>query len=79
MNGKVAGMLSASPGPYGGARGLLSLRTLLSNAIGMLVVPETLSIAKAHEAFDEHGALKEARLQQGVERVVRAVLRAAAK
>ena len=79
MNGTVAGMLSASPGAFGGARALLFLRHFLSTALGMLVVPETASIGQAHQAFDETGALKEAKQMQAVERVVRSVLKQAAK
>jgi NAD(P)H-dependent FMN reductase len=78
MAGKVAGMLSASPGAFGGARGLLHLRSFLSTALAMLVVPETASVGQAHAAFDASGALKEARQQQAVERVVRSVIRTAA-
>lgn len=78
MNGTVAGMLSASPGALGGMRGLLFLRSFLSTALGMLVVPETASVGTAHQAFDEHGALKDTKQQQAVERVVHAVLKQAA-
>jgi NAD(P)H-dependent FMN reductase len=78
MNGTVAGMLSASPGALGGMRGLLFLRSFLSTALGMLVVPETGSVGTAHQAFDEHGALKDAKQQQAIERVVHAVLKQAA-
>jgi len=75
--GTVAGMLSASPGAFGGARALLFLRSFLATSLGMLVVSETASVPQASHAFDEQGALKEARLQQAVERVVRSVLRTA--
>jgi NAD(P)H-dependent FMN reductase len=78
MGGTVAGMLSASPGAFGGARALLFLRSFLSTSLGMLVVPETAAVGQAHQAFDEQGALKEERQQQAVERVVKAVLRTAA-
>jgi NAD(P)H-dependent FMN reductase len=77
MGGTVAGMLSASPGAFGGARALLFLRSFLSTSLGMLVVPETAAVGQAHQAFDEHGALKEERQQQAVARVVAAVLRTA--
>ena len=74
MNGKAAGMVSASPGAGGGMRGLLFLRSFLATALGMMVVPETASIGQAHQAFDDSGALKDAKQQQAVERVVRSVL-----
>ena len=74
MNGKAAGMVSASPGAGGGMRGLLFLRSFLATALGMMVVPETASIGQAHQAFDDSGALKDVKQQQAVERVVRSVL-----
>jgi chromate reductase, NAD(P)H dehydrogenase (quinone) len=45
----------------------------------MLVVPETASIGAAHQAFDEQGALKDAKQQQAVQRVVAAVLKLAGR
>ena len=78
MNGTVAGLLSASPGALGGTRGLIFLRSFLAMTLAMLVVPQTQSISQAHQAFDESGALKDAKQQAGVERVVAAVLLAAA-
>lgn len=78
MGGTVAGMLSASPGAFGGARALLFLRSFLATSLAMLVVPETQAVGGAMNAFDEHGALKDAKQQQGVERVVRSVLKTAA-
>lgn len=77
INGTVAGLLSASPGGYGGMRGLMALRGFLSMNLGMLVVPATQSVARAHEAFDAGGALVDPRQQQGLERVVASVLRTA--
>ncbi len=77
--GKVAGLLSASPGYYGGARGLMSLRTFLSTVLGLLVVPPTQSIPSANAAFGADGRLVDAKQQAGVERVVKAVLNLAAR
>jgi chromate reductase, NAD(P)H dehydrogenase (quinone) len=77
MNATVAGMLSASPGALGGMRSVLFLRSFLSTALGMLVVPETASVSQSHQAFDAAGALKDERSQQAVLRVVRSVLRTA--
>lgn len=77
MNNTVAGLLSASPGALGGQRGLLFLRSFLATTLGMLVVPATLAVPQAHQAFDDAGALKDERQVQGVERVVRAVVQTA--
>jgi len=78
MHGTIVGLLSASPGAYGGIRGLIALRPLLQMNLGMMIVPATQSVPKAFEAFDEQGGLKDAKQQQGVERVVAAVIRTAA-
>lgn len=56
LKGKTALILSASPGGYGGARSLSQLRPFLGN-IGITVLDEELSVAKAHEAFDAEGQL----------------------
>jgi NAD(P)H-dependent FMN reductase len=54
--GKVAGIVAASPGGLGGLRGLVHLRAILSN-IGVTVVPKQMAIAQAYQAFDEQGNL----------------------
>lgn len=56
LRGKVAGILSASPGPGGGKRGLRHLRELLE-MVGMRVPQEQVIIGKAFGAFDEEGRL----------------------
>jgi len=56
--GKVAALLSASPGALGGLRGLVFVRALLGN-IGVIVLPDQVSVSTAHEAFDEQGQIKD--------------------
>ncbi len=56
FRGKVAGLVSASPGALGGLRGLVHVRAILSG-IGVLVVPQDASIASAHNAFNQDGTL----------------------
>ncbi len=55
--GKIAGLMSASPGGLGGLRGLVTVRSILEN-IGVLVIPDQVAIAKAHEVFNSDGTLK---------------------
>ncbi|MCY2959408.1 MAG: NAD(P)H-dependent oxidoreductase [Planctomycetota bacterium] len=80
FDGKVAGLLSASPGALGGLRGLVTVRSILGN-IRVLVVPEQVAISKAHEAFDADGNLRDAKQAESVRHVgtrVAAVARALA-
>ena len=56
--GKAAAIMSASISPFGGLRGLMHLRQILST-IQMLVIPEQVVVPAAHAAFAEDGSLKE--------------------
>ena len=55
---KVATLMSASPGALGGLRALVHVRSILGN-IGVIVLPEQIAVAKAHEAFNLDGSLKD--------------------
>lgn len=57
--GKAAAIMSASISPFGGLRGLMHLRQILST-IQMLVIPEQVLVPNAHAAFADDGSLKEA-------------------
>ena len=72
FKGKVAGLVAASPGGFGGLRGLVTVRSILGN-IGVLVVPEQVAVSKAHEAFDGDGNLANERQLAAVENVGRRV------
>ena len=65
FSGKVAVLMSASPGALGGLRGLVHLRAILAN-IGTLVLPPTISIPKAMDAFAEDGSLRDQGKQAAV-------------
>ncbi|HRK77706.1 MAG TPA: NAD(P)H-dependent oxidoreductase [Thiobacillus sp.] len=55
---KVAAIMAASPGTFGGMRMLPHLRQIL-NTLGVLVLPGQFSLPHADRAFDEeNGALK---------------------
>ena len=68
FTGKVAGLVSAAPGALGGLRGLVTVRMLLGN-IGVLVVPNQMAVSKAYSAFNDEGAMVDARQQAAVESV----------
>lgn len=76
--GKVAALMSASPGALGGLRGLVHLRSILGN-IQVLVLPDQLAIVKANEAFDSEGELKDANQQASVARIAQKLVTTVAK
>lgn len=55
LSGKTAAILAASPGGYGGSRGLVQLRPFLSN-IGITVIEPQVTIPKAHDIIGPDGA-----------------------
>ena len=63
FKGKVAGLMSASPGQFGGVRSLSMTRALLSH-LGAIVVPTQLPIARAADAFDAEGNLRDERQRE---------------
>ncbi len=76
--GKVAALMSASPGGLGGLRGLVTLRSILGN-IKVLVLPDQIAVAKAHEAFNPDGTLKDAKQQASVSAVVASLVKILSK
>jgi len=66
FDGKVACLMSASPGALGGLRGLVHVRAILQN-IKVLVLPDQVAVPKADEAFNPDGSLKDPKRQAAVE------------
>src|SRR5687768_11477695 len=65
FEGKIAAIVSASPGAFGGIRSLTLARQLLIH-LGCHVVPTQCVLPQANKAFDENGALKEERHRKSV-------------
>jgi NAD(P)H-dependent FMN reductase len=63
--GKVAAIMSASPGALGGLRGLVTVRSILGN-IQVTVLPDQIAIPKANDAFTPGGALADESKQKAV-------------
>jgi len=61
---------SASPGTLGGYRGLIALRNSLELQLMARVLPEMVSVAAAHEAFDEQGELRQPALDEMLTQLV---------
>mgnify|MGYP001305640752 CR=1 FL=1 len=66
FTGKAAALLAASPGQFGGLRGLVHVRSILGN-IGVHVLPRQLVIPQAHQAFYSHPQLKDPKQQTAAE------------
>jgi NAD(P)H-dependent FMN reductase len=76
--GKVAALLAASPGAYGGARGLPHLRQILAG-LGVTVIGTQLALTHAHQAFDEAGALKDPKVLDTVRRIAESLVHVASR
>lgn len=66
---KVVSLMSASPGGFGGLRGLVHVRSILGN-IGSIVLPDQIAINSAHEQFDVEGNLTNENFQGSVKNIV---------
>ena len=65
FTGKVAGVMSASPGALAGLRGQALLRSQLAY-LGMVVVPAGVGVGRAGDAFDDQEQLKDEKQQRSV-------------
>lgn len=74
---KPVALLSASPGAGGALRSMNFLRQYLQMAFAMVVVPTQFALARAHEAFDSAGELKDQRAATSVDQVLVALTRVA--
>ena len=64
-SGKLAALVSASPGLLGGVKSQLSLQIVLGK-LGAHVIPESFSLGAAHQLFDAEGGLKDADVEKAV-------------
>ncbi len=78
FRGKVAGMLSASPGALGGMRSQSHLAPLLIN-LECWLAPQAFALGHAGSAFDDQGALVQPAHRDRVRAVVDQVLWAAGR
>ena len=78
FRGKVAAILSASPGPGGGRRGLRHLRELLE-MMNVRVIPQELAIARSGAALDVAGRLARTEDLTALRELAQALAQAAAQ
>lgn len=58
LSGKTAALVSASPGVLGGIRSQTALRIVLEK-LGVIVLPQSMALGGAYDAFDQDGRLKD--------------------
>ena len=73
FQGKTFGIMSASPGKKGGARGLLHLQAVIEDVRGK-VIAKQVSIPRAYQEFDEAGALVNPAFKQELQEEIKTVL-----
>jgi NAD(P)H-dependent FMN reductase len=76
--GKVAAIVSASPGNFGGVRSQTLARALLTH-LGCHVVPATCILPAADKAFDEQGQLKDERHKKSVKAIAELLVKTTGK
>jgi chromate reductase len=75
---KVAGIMNATPGPYGGVRHLFHLRQVLSG-LGVTVLPQQVQLARADKAFDAEGRLTDEGALKAVNSLAKSLVAVTAK
>jgi NAD(P)H-dependent FMN reductase len=76
---RVFALSAASPGPYGGLRGLIHTRHVLEIGCGALVIPETVAVDNAAQAFSPDGTLTVERSAQMLEACLARLVREAGR
>ena len=75
--GKVAALMGASPGAFGAVRSVATLRLVLT-ATGVFLLPGTVLIPHADQAFEDDGRLKDPKSKAQVENLCAELLRVTA-
>ena len=76
--GKVAGLMTATPGGYGGVRHLYHLRQVLSG-LQVIVLPNQVQLSHADHAFDAEGRLTDDKAARQVDVLVRSLVEVSGK
>jgi chromate reductase len=78
FTGKPAAVISASPGPLGGARSLIMAQALLLR-VGCQIVPGQVFLPHASGAFDSGGRLTDERAQKSAKELMERLAREASR
>ncbi|PWB62813.1 MAG: FMN reductase, partial [Betaproteobacteria bacterium] len=76
--GKVAGLMAASPGAFGGVRGLPHLRQVLAT-LGVTVLGTQVAVPRADTVFAADGSLADERVTKSVRALAQALADAAGR
>ncbi|MBS1724355.1 MAG: NAD(P)H-dependent oxidoreductase [Armatimonadetes bacterium] len=71
--GKVVLVIGASPGLFGASRVQIALRQTLAH-VAAIQLPESLTLSKAHESFDDNGELTAEWAAKGLDKALDAML-----
>lgn len=74
---RVFALAGASPGRFGGMRGLIMLRQTLGIGLGALIIPEQFLLPGARSAFNDDGTIAETANPAALKKMIRALIRAA--
>jgi NAD(P)H-dependent FMN reductase len=74
---RVFALGAASPGAFGGMRGLIAVRQVLQLGLGALVLPDQIAVPRGGDAFEDNGHLKDKALQAALKDVIEKLARAA--
>lgn len=73
FNKKAGALMSASPGGFGGVRGLVHARAVLSH-LNVLLITEQVTVSKADQAFNANGMLNDDKQNAEVKKLGAAVV-----
>jgi NAD(P)H-dependent FMN reductase len=75
LDGKTAALMAASPGAFGGVRGLYHLRAIL-NTLGVEVIAQQFLLPRAHQAFGADGEFVDPKQAEQLARLARRLIAA---
>lgn len=74
---RVFALAAASPGRFGGLRGLMMLRQTLGLGLGALIIPEQFLLPAANKAFNNDGSLADDANPKALQAMLKSLLHAA--
>jgi NAD(P)H-dependent FMN reductase len=75
LDGKTAALMAASPGAFGGVRGLYHLRAIL-NTLGVEVIAQQFLLPRAHQAFGADGRFIDPKQSEQLAKLAQRLVRA---